>query len=241
MAIEDLRSRNWVLLPGTLCTGAIFDGFLDVLGVPVTRRHSVELRQPTVDAYESLLNTRAKGAVLCGFSLGAIVAAHLADRRSPARIILFGLNPYPDDPRKAVARHALARDVVTTGGAAALRPRLPALHGPAPDRVRVALLAMANASASDIAAQTQLALTRPGALAALSGAQAPVMVLTGGEDDSAPVAQGQAAAQAAPMGQFADLPGLGHYALLEGPEACANALVRLEAAVEYHAGTTARH
>lgn len=227
MVIEDLRRRDWILLPGTLCTGDMFRGFLDALDVPVGRRHPVALCHSTIEAYEDVLTSRAKGAVICGFSLGAIVAAHHVHRLPAHRIILFGLNPFPDDPAKAAHRHDLERDVMAMGGAAALRSRLPALMGPEPDQARAVILAMADAAARDIAAQTSLALSRPGAIDSLSAARSPVLVLTGSEDGMTPATSGQAAA-AAPGGRFCLLPRLGHYALIEDPVACARAVIGIE-------------
>ncbi len=221
---------DWILLPGTLCTDAVFAPFLDYLGVGQNRRKPVAIDRPAVSEYRDELASSARGAVVCGFSLGAIIAAHLADQLDAHRIILFALNPFPDDPAKATARHDLSSDVAARGGASALAPRLPPLSGPKPGQAHKTILDMANMSASYIAAQTQLALTRPNALAALSRTQAPVMVLTGTEDLMAPMAQGQAASDAAPNGRFASLQGLGHYALLEDPELCAQSLLELEAA-----------
>jgi pimeloyl-ACP methyl ester carboxylesterase len=228
MAIEDLLNRDWILLPGTLCTGDVFSGLLDELGVATKRRHAITLCHPTIEAYEDALTSHAKGAVFCGFSLGAIVAAHYADRLAAHSIILFGLNPLADDPAKAAGRLDLQRDVMAMGGACALMQRLPVLFGRNPDQTRAAILAMADATAPDSAAQTNLALTRPGAIAALSRALSPVLVLTGSEDQMAPAAQGQAAADAAPQGRFRSLARLGHYALLEDPIACAKAVIEME-------------
>ena len=228
MAIEDLRTRDWVLIPGTLCTEEVFTGFLDCIGIPTERRKPVRLRFPAVEDYADILAPIANGAVVCGFSLGAIVAAHLADRFSTSRTVLFGLNPYPDDPDKAAGRRALQRDVLDKGGASALLSRLPRLRGPDPDRACAAILAMANLASSDIEAQTALALTRPGALDALSRTRSPVQVMTGSQDDMAPALQGQIAAEAAPFGSFGSIPNLGHYALLEDASACADVFLELE-------------
>ena len=230
MDIDDLRGRDWLLLPGTLCTAEVFAGLLDALGIPPGRRRPLPLIHPRVADYGSALDAQAGGAVLCGFSLGAIVAAHHLDRISPARTILFGVNPHPDDPAKAEGRRALEQDVLATGGAAAMLPRLPPLGGPDPDKARATILAMAEQTAAQITAHTELALSRPGALPALSRSRAPVLVLTGTEDQMTPVALGRTAAEAAPSGRFVGLPSLGHYALLEDPVACATALLDLEAA-----------
>lgn len=228
MAIEDLRTRDWILLPGTLCTEEVFNGFLDCIGIPTAQRKPVRLRFAAVDDYAEILAPISQGAVLCGFSLGAIVAAHLADQFSTSRTVLFGLNPFPDDPAKAAGRRDLERDVRDKGGASALSSRLPRLRGTDPDRARATILAMADVASSDIEAQTALALTRPGALEALSRTRSPVQVMTGSQDDMAPALQGQTAAEAAPFGSFGDIPNLGHYALLEDASACADVFLELE-------------
>lgn len=237
MAIEDLRNRDWLLLPGTLCNGAAFDGFLDALGVAPARRHVIPMRHPAVEDYRQELHSAARDAVVCGFSLGAIVAAHHADRLDAARVILFALNPGPDDPAKADGRHALARAVATEGGAGAMTSRLPPLAGPDPDAARALILAMADATAHEIDAQTALAMSRPGALDALSRTRMPTFLLTGSEDSATPEALGQAAAATAPRGLYRQLPGLGHYALLEDPAACATAVIELEETLQARAQT----
>jgi len=220
------------LLPGTLCTGAVFDGFLDALGVPSENRQYVELSRPCVDDYRPVFEAVTNETVVCGFSLGAIVAAHAADVMTPHRLILFGLNPFADDPGRAEARRMLANDVTTQGGGAALRSRKPDIFGAEPDQTHQQICKMAAKTAHLIDAQTQLALTRPGALAALAGAQMPVLSVTGTCDTSAPVAQGQAAADAAPLGSFYALDGLGHFALLENPQTCAAIVAQADQAID---------
>lgn len=224
MGTEDWARRDWVLLPGTLCTGEVFDGFLDALAVPPQHRHVIDLSRPRIEQYTELLE-RCCNAVVCGFSLGAIVASHWADRVQAARLLLFGVNPLADDPAKAPGRRTLAEDVATKGGAAALDSRLPTFGGPHADAARVQVLAMADACAHQITAQTELALSRPGALSALGRACCPVLALTGSDDAMAPGHLGQQAAAAAPGGCFQSLEGLGHYALLEDPVTCAEAVL----------------
>lgn len=221
MATDGLSNRPWLLLPGTLCTGAVFDGFLDAVGVANSARTYVTLDRPSIKDYRADFDALTQDTIVCGFSLGAIVAAHFADSMTADRLILFGLNPYADDPAKAPSRHALAQEVKETGSAAALKTRLPDVFGPEPDATRATICQMADETAALIGAQTELALNRPGALRALSEAPMPVLAATGTRDQAAPLAQGQAAAQCAPKGQFRALDGLGHFALLEDQNICA--------------------
>lgn len=229
MGTPDITDRPWLLLPGTLCTGAVFDGFLDALGVKPDQRHYIPVDRPAIADYLADFDDLTPDTIVCGFSLGAIIAAHAADRMSAHSLILFGVNPFADDPAKAEGRLALARDVTAHGGAAALQTRALDLAGPQQSEARRHIYAMADQSAHLIDAQTQLALTRPGALPALARATLPVLALTGSRDSAAPPAKGLAAAQAAPSGRFHSLEGLGHFALLENPQACALAVTAMMA------------
>jgi pimeloyl-ACP methyl ester carboxylesterase len=202
----------------------VFDGLMDSLGVDAKLRTVVPLDRSSVHDYDAVFNTLKEDTIVCGFSLGAIVAAHNADRVSVNRLILFGLNPYADDPAKAADRHSLAHDVQTVGGAAALRTRDIGICGRNPQATRHNVYRMAEETAFLIEPQTQLALTRPGALPALAKAQIPVVCITGSEDRAAPPDQGRIASQAALHGRFCSLDGLGHFALLEDPAACAAAV-----------------
>ena len=224
MATDGLSERPWVLLAGTLCTEVVFEGMLDAMNVPTTQRRHVPLDQPKIEDYGPTFEDLPPETVVCGFSLGAIVAAHYADRMSAHRLILFGVNPFADVPANAKTRHDLAKDVNSLGGAGALIARAPEVFGPTPDQTRAVIYQMADVAADMIGAQTRLALTRPGAVPALARSNMPVLALTGEQDRSAPPNYGKAAAQAAPSGQFVSLAGLGHFALLEDPVACATAI-----------------
>jgi pimeloyl-ACP methyl ester carboxylesterase len=155
------------------------------------------------------------------------VAAHLVDRMPAASCLLFGLNPRADDPAKRQGRLDLLHDVVQRGGGAALAPRLAPLAGADPAGARARVLAMAEKATPHIHAQTQLALNRPGALGALERARMPVTLLTGTHDAQAPLALANEAARQTPLAQVVPLPGLGHYALVEDPAACARAVAQL--------------
>lgn len=221
VAIEGLSDRTWLLLPGTLCTGLVFDGFLDRLGVANSARTLVMMDRPSIEDYRVDFEGLDRDTIICGFSLGAIVAAHFADSVNADGLIFFGLNPYADDPAKAPSRHALEQDVLAKGGSKALKNRLPDVFGSDPSSNRSAICKMADDCAPFISAQTQLALSRPGALPALERSNLPVLVATGTHDQATPIAQGYAAAHRTPRGEFCELVGLGHFALMEDPDACA--------------------
>lgn len=218
--------RQWHLLPGTLCTSAVFDQVLTILEVPHENRHNVEISKPKIDDYRQYFETAiAQDDIICGFSLGAIVAAHHADiLPKDATLLLFGINPMPDDPAKADGRAALCADVNALGGRVALEKRLEAARPRMSAESFELILTMANDTAPFIEAQTQLALSRPGALPALANAQCAVNALAGQSDDQVPLDLAKKAADAAPDGRLYSLPNLMHYAILEDPIICTNAV-----------------
>lgn len=221
MATNALREKPWILLPGTLCNADVFDPFLDFVGVEKALRHHIVLKHAQPEDYlPELQKFVSTDAVVCGFSLGAIVAAHLADRVDASQLLLFGLNPYADDPAKAAGRLDMEAAVRAEGGRTALESRLPPIHGPSPSLAREHILCMADKVDEYIGAQTALALNRPGAMNALAAASCPIRLLTGSNDSSAPFELAQAAAKVAVDGQALMLDGLGHYALVEDPELC---------------------
>lgn len=225
MDIEQLKKQRWILLPGTLCTAEVFDGFLNLVGVTEDHRYAVPINYAQIDEYLPVINGFMRpDDVICGFSLGAIVAAHLADRINASAMLLFGLNPFADDPEKAEDRHSLAASVRREGGRAALSSRLPPILGPSPYQVTQQILCMAESTADCIDEQTALALNRPGALPALADSCCSIHLLTGSKDASAPFAYAQAAAEVAPHAQAHAIEGLGHYALLENPQLCYQSL-----------------
>lgn len=228
MAIEQLRECNWVLIPGTLCTEDVFIPFLDELEVSEDKRISIKLDRPNVHDYETLLKEESKDAVVCGFSLGAIVAAHNAAVLNAKRIVLFGLNPLPDRPQNRDVRLSMEQSVMAFGGSYGLEKHVPEIQAMKVGGVKDKILSMADRSSAYIQAQTQLALTRPDALSSLSAARTTVMLLTGSNDSMTPPNLAEELTKKLTTCCFASLSGLGHYALLEDPKRCAHSYLELE-------------
>lgn len=220
--------RQWHLLPGTLCTSAVFDELLNILKVPHANRHSIELSKPDVRDYRHYFKTAiGDDDIICGFSLGAIVAAHHADILAEnTTLLLFGVNPMADDPSKADGRAALCKDVQKFGGRHALEKRLKGQDTRMTQANFELILRMSDDAAHLIEAQTQLALSRPGALEALAKAKGPVHAMTGDSDDQVQPDFAKRVASIAPIGRYQLLPNLMHYALLENPDQCAQAVAK---------------
>ena len=121
MDTDSMISKQWFLLPGTLCTDEVFLPFLNALGVSQSQRTVIPIRYQSVDEYERHLTQDVpSGSVVCGFSLGASVAAHLANRLDVDLMLLFGVNPHADDPEKYQLRRDLEGDVLAHGGRKAM-------------------------------------------------------------------------------------------------------------------------
>lgn len=226
MATDGFGGARWILLPGTLCTGAVFGPLMQALGVGARRQIVLPLDQPDVAAYRArLAETVQPGDVVCGFSLGAIAAAHAADvLTDAAALVLIALNPRPDAAEKRLGRETLRAAARAGTPGHVFATAAPALFAmPAPGLLDQ-VVAMALDEACNIDAQTTLAITRPGALPALRRCRAPVVLVTGTEDQQAPPDLALEAAQAAPRAALQLVPGLGHFGLLEDPAAMATGI-----------------
>lgn len=221
-----INAARWVLLPGTLCSRAVFAPLMQALGVAPALQVVQPLDRPDVADYRAcLVDTVKSGDVVCGFSLGAIAAAHAADLLTEASaIVLIALNPRADTPEKRPARaglraaaHAGKLDAVFAAAARGLFAQPTA-------ELLSQITNMARAEAHNIDAQTTLALTRPGAATALRACQVPVLFVTGTDDRQAPPELAQEAAQMTPKFTLRLVPGLGHFCLLEDPATVAWAI-----------------
>ncbi|MEO0386384.1 MAG: alpha/beta hydrolase [Pseudomonadota bacterium] len=224
---------GWVLLPGTLCTGAVFDPLMDSLGVPPSRRRVVLADAPHVADYAPRLRAAvAPGDIVCGFSLGALVAAHNLAALSRAKaLVLLAANPNPDRPGGRAAREAL-RDRIRSGGAQDwVRERWAEMSTGGPDQMaRVVQMAVETTALID--AQTELGASRPGAVADLRASPLPQIYITGAEDRMTPASRLEGLIAGRDRAWFALLPGRGHFALLEDPTAVADAIRRGLAATQ---------
>lgn len=226
VATDPTFAQRWVLLPGTLCTPAVFAPLMQALGLDMARQITLHLDQPDVTTYRSrLAKTVRPGDVVCGFSLGAIAAAHAADVLPEAAImVLIALNPYPDAAEKRPGREAL-RAAALSGALedvfAVAAPRLFATPTPFLEQQ---VTEMARQVACHIDAQTALAISRPGVFPVLRQSRAPVILITGEVDQQTPPHLAQEAAQVAPKAVVQIVPRLGHFCLLEDPGAVAAAI-----------------
>lgn len=217
---------RWILVPGTLCTPAVFDPLLDHLGVAPDQRTAVTVDKPSVGEYAATLDGLVRpGDIVCGFSLGSIVVAQNLEAVKQARaVVLLALNPLADPIAKTPTRHAL-RDRILTGGAESwVRENWPAMSTDTGSDVARKVVKMAEDTLPLIESQTALAISRPDARRDLIDTTLPLVFVTGAQDRMTPPDPVVAVAGLAKRATVRVPDGLGHFALLEAPNVVAQAI-----------------
>jgi len=168
-------------------------------------------------------------AVVGGVSMGGYVSLALL-RNDPARVralLLADTQTAADDAEGRERRETTAQEVLARGSAALL-PMVDRLLGPtapAALRARVAGWITAGSPPGQAAALRGMAL-RPDARDILARFGGPVLVVVGSEDVMTPPARARAMADLVPGAELVEIPGAGHLANLEQPEAFNAAVVR---------------
>lgn len=227
------RAAPLLMLPGTLCDARVFAPMLAALnGGPAMAGRTVH--HGTMTGYDNV-HSQA-GAILAeapprfiavGFSLGAIVALHIA-ARAPERVaalVLIAGNaravPAADCPMRRAMADLAPEDLVGN----VLWPRSVAPSRLNDAALRTSIIAMARAAPPDtLRQQTELALTRNDKRARLASMAMPALVLGGARDAIAPPLLQQELAGGLPCATLRMIAEAGHFLPLEAPDACATAL-----------------
>lgn len=216
-----------LLLPGTLCTAAVFEQQLDALrsiGAPV---EVVPFRaESTIDQMVEKVIDRIppdSGAAVAGFSMGGMVALALA-RHRPALVrglALINSNSHAESKRRESARARHLAEAREGGIAAVLRRHyLPLyLHRESLDHHRL-ILDMAEELGLDcFAAQAAALAGREEASATLRALKCKTLVLGSEEDVLCPPEVQLEMHRLAPHSDLVLLGACGHFSMLERPQA----------------------
>ncbi len=168
--------------------------------------------------------------VVAGMSMGGYVAFAFA-RRHPARVRALALvdtRAEPDTEEGARGRLATAERVLREGSRVVADDIVGKLFAAsAPEALRSRWhAAMAAAPPEGVAAALRGMAARPDSFGTLRGLDRPVLVVAGEEDAVAPVEDARRMADAARDGHLEVVPGAGHMAPVERPDAVADALRR---------------
>ena len=219
-----------ILLPGTLCDGAVFEAIVPRLRDSRTLDfRDCDRAEAAADRLAGQLPERFVGIA---FSLGGWVLLEIA-RRFPQRVIGLALlsgNAFPDDLANAAIRRGKVDAARRSGLTAMVAADWPGVVGSAArddTRLRDTVAEMAERCGHEVhARQAELNIHRPDRRDTIAVFPWPVLVVAGTEDRLCPVERYEHAASG-PGGRLKRLPGVGHYVPLEAPEAVTAAVASM--------------
>ncbi len=229
---DEPSSLPLVLLPGTLCDDRVFGPMLTCLRPDLPGLIAQVIRFDSCDsttaAANHILQHAPKHFALLGFSLGGIVALHVA-ARAPERVRGIALldsttSPVPESQREG--RQVQAAQAHRIGLRSHLERHLWPVYIAATRQGDVTLQDQLHRMAASLGAeayqrQTNLALNRPDAHPLLRSLRMPALVLAGEEDRICPPEGQRALAAALPNATLAMVPEAGHFAVMEKPDVVA--------------------
>ena len=221
-----------LLLPGTLCTGAIFEHQIEALeavglSVDVVEFHHERSIGEMAATVAQRIPDNASVAI-AGFSMGGMVALELA-RQAPERIAQLALinsNHHGDHPERRARRLTqLARTTDDELPGLIEREYLPRyLHRQEPAH-RALILHMARELGIDcFRSQTMALASRPDASQTLRSIDCPLLIIGSTEDPLCPPAVQVEMHRLAAHSELLLLSGCGHFSTLECPEAVSQTL-----------------
>jgi pimeloyl-ACP methyl ester carboxylesterase len=221
-----------LLLPGTLCTGAIFERQIEALAALAPSVEVVQFRNER--SIEEMAATVAQriptgtSAAIAGFSMGGMVALALA-RQAPdriARLALINSNHHGDRPERRTRRlDQLAAATESDLPGLIERDYLPRyLHLQRPGH-RALILDMARELGMDcFRAQTVALASRPDAKESLRALVCPTLIIGATEDPLCPPAVQFEMRRMVVHSDLLMLGNCGHFSMLERPDAVSHAM-----------------
>lgn len=222
-----------LLLPGTLCDGAVFAPMLACMEEVADRVTTLALpdEMDMARAARAILAVAPPRFALLGFSLGGILAVHtaaLAPERVGALAIVAGTGrPVPE--AEHAARRADARGGADDPATHVAERLAPAYFGhlgagKAAGHRQMAVAMAGRLEGRALLRQSELALSRPDARTLLPRLTMPTLVLAGRQDAINPPAVQREMVDLLPRATLTLIDGAGHFVLLEKPAAVATAI-----------------
>lgn len=212
-----------ILLPGLASNEALWSAQRQALAPWSPRVTDVHSREDNIPAMAAaLLHEHAGPLVLCGASMGGMIAMEAA-RQAPDRIAglaLLGTDARPDSPEMIQLRtNAIAlfaqgrvREVIEPNIAFAFHPdNAPALAGSYLEFVLAA-------GAEQLIRQNRAVIARPDARVHLPRVRCPVLVMCGDADQLTPPERSREIASLVPHARLVMVPRCGHMLTMERPE-----------------------
>jgi pimeloyl-ACP methyl ester carboxylesterase len=228
---RDGGKPNLVLVPGLLCTGALWAPQIAALGDIAHCTVAGHTRHDTMAGIaEAILAAAPQRFALAGLSMGGYIAYEIV-RHAPERVerlALLDTGYRADTPERTAARRELIASAEREGVQRAQELLMPVLiHQPRlKDKPLVdIILQMAVDTGLEAFRRQEAALIgRPDNCPLLATIRCPTLVLVGREDALTPVQQHREIAAAIPGARLEIVPECGHLSTLEQPEAVSGAL-----------------
>jgi len=221
-----------VLLPGLACDERLWEAQLSALPADLDVRVSdVHMHHDRIESMaDALLSEHAGPLILCGASMGGMIAMEAA-RQAPERIAglaLLGTNARPETPDMYKLRESAielfergeARDVIELNAGFAFHP---ASAGNAALIRRYADLVL-DAGAAQLIRQNRALMQRPDARTHLPELRCPVLVVCGDSDRLTPPECSREIAALMPQAELVWIAECGHMLTMERPEPVNGAL-----------------
>lgn len=214
-----------VWVPGHLCGGWLYSAQIEAFPGRAAIVADVGRDDTLAAMARRLLAAAPERFVIAGLSMGGMVAME-AMATAPARIagaVLMDTDPLPARDRELAFRAAQRRAVAEKGLEAAVRPFAERFFGHDPaaaERHLEDVVGRMAAAPGDLyEAQARALDTRREMAPLLAGFAAPVSVIVGAEDVICPPKVHAPLLGALPHARARELPGVGHLACVEAPEA----------------------
>lgn len=234
-----------LLVPGTLCDAGLYEPLLERLdlGQREVRIACLMADTDVIAAAQRILAEAPQDFALVGFSLGGIAALEIASQ-APERVMglaLLDSNARGIDPASRAGRIANAEagtaDIARYVGETQW-PNYVGSKSQDDERLRSQIVDMAlRVGPEALLAQTELALGRPDSRPRLNRLTMPALILAGAQDALCTPEMQQELASGLGDGTLVLLDGVGHFSVLEAPDAVAQSIAEWLARIDSAGGS----